>query len=225
MSIYTDTVLREILISEKGGIRDAEKINLYPFLEESLTPIGYDLRIGDEYSLSSHASKIPLKDNEEFSIRSNETVFIKSLECLTMPGNKSLSGLVLSKVSITGKDLNIAATTIDPDWSGYLLIVMHNQSKNEIKLKKGQQICTAVFIENKLPSTKPSNKDNNRNDLLINNWNDLNNKTKQKRAIKKALPSGIIIFSLFIGYYIFGNAPGLAASVAVGVALSNFFSR
>ncbi|MCX6151503.1 MAG: hypothetical protein NTX22_13310 [Ignavibacteriales bacterium] len=225
MSLLTDTTLQRIIDRTSSDNILEDKIRLSPFIEESLTPIGYDLRIGYEYSISSRANKFKIKDDEEFKVKPNETAFITTLEKLTMPSNKMYSGLVVSKVSITAKGIINDTTTIDPDWSGNLLLVLHNLSKNEITLKQGQQVSTIVFLENKEPSSKSCNKDNNRNALLIDIWNELNNKAKRKEKVKQFISPAIIITSFFIGNYFFGNTTGLTAFVAIGVALSQFFKK
>jgi deoxycytidine triphosphate deaminase len=224
MGLLTDTDLNNLIhgnIEEK--ISD-EELTIYPYDKDLLTPIGYDLRIGNEYSISNKVGKIKLTNNEEFVVKSGETVLIRILERILMPKNNNISGLVVSKVSITAKGLINSTTTIDPDWNGNLLLVIHNHSKAHVKLKQGQAICTVMFFENKSPSTKPSEKFDKRNDLLVELWNELNSNAKRKQIFIKLLSPMIIMVSFLLGLWIFGNAPGLIAIVALGVALSQFIT-
>lgn len=225
MALLTDTSLRQIIYDKIDTPPTDEKITIYPFDDSSLTPVGYDLRIGNEYSISSEVGKRKLNENEEFTIKSGETALIRIYERIIMPKDKKISGIVVSKVSITAKGLINSATTIDPDWEGHLLLVLHNHSKSSVTLNQGQPICTALFFGNSSPSTKPSNKYDERNDLLVDFWNQLNSSAMKRKVFYKILSPVIIAISFFIGYYFFGNAPGLIASVASGVAISQYISN
>lgn len=223
MGLLTDTSLRARIQDEHDPSKlGADRIGIAPFSEDSLTPVGYDLRIGDEYSVSTRAEKRPLEKGAQFRIAPGETVFISSLERLTMPTSKLLSGLVVSKVSLTAQGMTNDTTTVDPDWSGNLLLVMHNMSKKAVLLRQGQAICTLVFLENAHASTKPSLKDNNRNALLLKLWSEINSSARRTATLRTALAPSLIMASFVCGLFFFQNNPGLVASVAVGVALSQF---
>ncbi|MGD1046739.1 MAG: hypothetical protein ABR936_15630 [Bacteroidota bacterium] len=222
MSLLTDSDLSKLISDKYETEPRKEQITIYPYDKKLLTPVGYDLRIGNEYSISNIIGKGKLKENEEFCVKSGETVFIRILERIAMPKNRNISGIVVSKVSITAKGLINSTTTLDPDWKGNLLLVLHNHSQSNIKLKQGQPICTVMFLENKTPSTKPSEKYDERNDLLVELWNEINSRAKRKKFFIKVSSPLIILLSFIIGLYCFGNAPGLVASVAIGVALSQF---
>lgn len=217
MAILTDTDLERI-INTPGNL------HIFPYEETCLTPLGYDLRIGKNYSTSSNLLEYCINDNESFIVKSGETVFIKILERITMPQDKSITGLIVSKVSITAKGLVHDTTTIDPDWSGDLLLVMHNLSKADIILKGHESICTVIFLSNNLPSVRSSNKPDGRNEILVNSWSSetkrINAKNSKLKFIKRVAPIFIIGASYMLGFLLWGNASGLIASVSVGVALS-----
>jgi len=221
MGVLTDTLLRERIDQEREPNQlHPGKIGITPYLEECLTPVGYDLRIGREYSVSHRASRYSLEPGESFKVRPRETVFITTLERLTMPSDRSLSGLVLSKVSITAEGLINDTTTVDADWSGNLLLVMHNMSRKAITLAQGQALCTLMFLTNDVPSTKPCQKDSKRNELLLERWSRLNGRVQFRARLRRVGPPLLILASLGLGHLVFKNAPGLIATVAVGVALS-----
>jgi deoxycytidine triphosphate deaminase len=225
MALLTDTDLLKIIFSESDKKPSNEHVTILPYAESSLTPVGYDLRIGNEYSVSSVVGQITLSEKEEFKIEAGETALIRIYEKIIMPKNKSISGIVVSKVSITAQGLINSTTTIDPDWSGHLLLVLHNHSKTHVLLKQGQPVCTALFFQNASSSTKPSEKYDSRNDLLVNFWNKITKNAMKKRRFYNFVSLFIIILSFVIGYSIFGNAPGLIASVALGVAISQYFAN
>lgn len=193
-----------------------DELKVVPFSEDFLTPVGYDIGIGSSISLSSNPERKELLHEEKFIVEPGDTVFISSLERIEMPGDKSLSGMVVSKVSISATGLVHDTTTIDADWKGNLLIVMHNLSQKPIELMQGQRICTIVFFKNQTNSKKPSFKEDNRNDVLLKTFNANTKSYKKKKTRKTAFAFIVPIICFVAGFIYFGNAPGIIASVAIG---------
>lgn len=225
MSLLTDTDIKELICTDEVWEDQNEKIHIHPFAEESLTPIGYDLRVGNLYSSASNAGPFKLKENDSIIIEPRDTALITTLETVDMPKDRYISALILSKVSQVSKGLSHISTTIDPDWNGHLLIAVHNNSKNKIELNFGDAFCTVVFFENKSPSTKNCNKYPGRLDVFINEWSSKARKAKSKERFKIWISPGIIFLSVALGYYLFGNNSGFIATVAAGVALSQIIKN
>ncbi len=223
MSLLTDTDLRSMICSEQEWT-DKNKIHIYPFLESNLTPVGYDLSVGDSYASASKPGRIDIKQGDGVTIKPGDTVLITTLEKIGMPQNRTVSALVLSKVSKVSKGLSHISTTIDPDWKGELLVAIHNHSRISVSIGYGETFCTVVFFENKSPATKDCGKDQRRADILVNEWTEVVRKSNQKLKIKEILevliPIGIILIFSFTGYLYFGNSPGFGTMTALGVALS-----
>src|SRR5689334_23031209 len=117
--LLTDTDIKEVLSpSSTGGFQESvnrgnwtdsqNKLLIYPFRDTNgvdakndlLTPIGYDLTIGDRYLSFRRKRKILLGPNESLTIAPGETVLILTEEYLGLPKNKSIGGLIHSKVSL-----------------------------------------------------------------------------------------------------------------------------
>jgi len=220
MSLLTDTDLSKIICTDEICEDKVKKIQIFPFAEKSLTPVGYDLRVGNLYSSAFKSDKFKLTKDDKIIIDPRDTVLITTLESINMPTDRSISALILSKVSKVSEGLSHISTTIDPDWKGPLLIAMNNHSKNKVELNCGDAFCTVVFFENKSPSTKKCGKEPGRNDLFMKQWIHEARKVKQKEMLKTFVSPGIIILSLIIGYSFFGNNPGFIATTAAGVAIS-----
>ena len=219
MSLLTDTDLTNLFCTtENWG--DKNKIYLYPFDEKSLTPVGYDIRVGEKYSSALKTDHFTLREGELIEIKPKDTILITSLEKIGMPKNRKISALILSQVSKVSKGLSHISTTIDPDWEGKLLIAIHNHSRDKVELRFGEPFCTVVFFENKSPSTKDCCKIPDRLDIYEQKWIEQTKKAKKKELIKSMIPALIIIISIPIGYLWFGNNPGFVATVASGVAVS-----
>jgi deoxycytidine triphosphate deaminase len=211
MSLLTDTDLEPILsdnLQEQAG----DKLVLSPFEEKCLTPVGYDLRVGKTYTVSDMGRKRKdLKQGETITLQPGTTALISTLEFVRMPKDKSITGLIESKVSQVSKGLSHVSTTVDPDWRGNLLIAIHNHA--------------IVFIKNVSPSTRDCDKQPGRLDIFLDTFQDRSLKAQKIRNRKDFLPPAIVAIAGIGGYLVFGNTPGFVASVAGGVAISQFVER
>jgi len=219
MSLLTDTDLKNIICSESNWT-DRNKLHIHPFFEDCLTPVGYDLRIGSPYSSALKGGTFKIKEDEKIAISPGDTVLITTLEKVGMPKNRTVSALIVSKVSKVSKGLSHVSTTIDPDWEGNLLITIHNHSRENVNLNFAEPFCTTVFFENKSPSTKDCEKAAGRLDIFLNEWVNVTQKVQRKSIVKGLVPIAIIAIMGGLGYLIFGNNPGFVAMTAIGVGLS-----
>ena len=137
-----------------------------------------------------------------------------------MPQDRSISGLIMSKVSKVSQGLSHISTTIDSDWAGPLLIAITNHSRNTIKLPVSEPFCTVVFLENKSPASKSSRKPPGRFDILVRQMSTTAGKAEKRGKFKIGGLIAIIAGFAGIGYAIFGNEPGFIAMTAAGIALA-----
>ncbi|MBN2845536.1 MAG: hypothetical protein JXQ25_06070 [Deltaproteobacteria bacterium] len=227
MSLLTDTDVRLILCNEKGWT-DKSKLHIYPYEEECLTPIGYDVRVGNQYASAIDAAIFELGSDGKVEIRPGDTVLITTLENIEMPLDRSISAFITSKVSKVSLGLSHISTNIDPDWKGKLLIAMHNPSLETIALNVGESFCTLNFIKNLSPSTKDCGKEPGRTDVLLNKF--VSNvkaarepELRKKKRRNMLISCGqiiMILLSLLVGCYFFQNGSGTIATTAVGIALA-----
>jgi deoxycytidine triphosphate deaminase len=233
MSLLTDTDLKKIVFSEREWI-DKSKLYIHPFDNESLTPIGYDVRVGPQYASAIDAEIYQIGSDDIVIIKPRDIVLITTLEYIGMPNSRLISAFITSKVSNVSKGLSHISTNIDPDWKGPLLIAIHNPSQKTISLKYGARLCTINFIENKSPSTKECGKEPGRSDILLQQFIKDVKKAREKEIIQNKKNNRKIYFCRFsiiflislLGYLLFKSTPGFIAMTALGVALSNlFYSR
>jgi deoxycytidine triphosphate deaminase len=221
MSLLTDTDLNKILNTELGEATE-DSLTIYPYSKDSLTPVGYDLRVGKTIANSDRLGRKTLSEGDCFTISPGSTALITTLENISMPKKRSISGLIESKVSKVSRGLSHISTTVDPDWNGNLLIAIHNHSSEKIKLTYGEAFCTIIFIANQSPSTKVCNKQPGRLDVLMEKFDQENARATKRRIFKEVLPPIIVLIAGALGYFIFGNSPGFAALVAIGTAISQY---
>src|SRR5690349_14237203 len=95
------------------------KILIHPWDDKKLTPIGYDLSVGSVYVSYKARQKIHFSNGDKVLIHPGETVLIATEEYIGLPGNKTIGGLIESKVSQVSKGLSHVSTTLDTDWEGH----------------------------------------------------------------------------------------------------------
>jgi deoxycytidine triphosphate deaminase len=231
MTILTDTDISEKLSCDYDW-DDKSTLNIYPYSEESLTPVGYDLRAGGHYATSDEGLLIDLKEGMNITIFPKQTALITTRERISMPQNRSLSALIVSKVSKVSKGLSHVATTIDADWSGNLLIALTNHSYRKIVIGFEEAFCTVIFFANHKHSTKLCGKQDGRPDILLDDWAEISKQAieaekKNRRAKKRGLFISplIILLGAALGYTLFGpRQPAIIAMVGVSVGISQVYN-
>jgi deoxycytidine triphosphate deaminase len=221
VSLLTDTDIKKILVTESAESSE-DSLVISPYSEDSLTPIGYDLRVGEEVATSDSSTRKKLSEKDSFVISPGTTALITTLENIEMPKTRVLSGLIESKVTKVAQGLSHISTTVDPDWKGNLLVVLHNHSNEKIKLTYGESFCTIVFIKNLSPSTKICNRQAGRMDVFIAKYDKETAKASKYKILKEISPPLIMLIVAICGYFIFGNSAGFSASVAIGTAISQY---
>lgn len=154
LTMLTDTDIKRAL---------GRHIWIQPYNEDNLTPVGYDFSVADfVYSLQSGPIE-PI--NSLYEILPGETVLILTKELLWV--SKRIGGSFHSKVSLVSKGFSHISTTLDPDWSGRLLIAMTNQSKQKLNLHEGETFVTLILFYTRSMATKRHNKPERRRDILL----------------------------------------------------------
>lgn len=218
-AVYTDTDLRQILCVEETCSTD-DLLQIFPYSEDSLTPVGYDLRVGGQYTSTKLRKTGEAALGDEIVIPPGDTCFVTTLEIVGMPKSRRLSGLVVSTVSMVARGLSHVSTSIDADWSGKLMIVLHNHAPHDVRLKVGERLCTAIFLSNRTPTTKLCGVFAGRNDVFRDRLLEATRRSRRRREGSAILFVLIIPLGLLAGYAVFGNHPGIIATTAASIAVS-----
>lgn len=225
MSLLTNTNIKQIL-SQNISEESQEKLVIFPLDEDCITPVGYDLRVGNDYIINGEEKK--LSDDQELKIAPREIALIHTLEEVRMPKNKTLSGIINSKVSLSCKGLSNISTTVDADWNGRLLIAVHNHSNKNITLKFREAFCTIIFFENKSPAKEGRySKPHGRPDILTEAFKKNTRSTPSIVVfIINCIPPLFSVASLWVAAKLFSEKPILiSATVAIGVFVSNYITK
>ncbi|MFB2768796.1 deoxycytidine deaminase [Pelatocladus sp. BLCC-F211] len=121
-----------------------EGLFIEPFDKKYLTPVGYDLRVGKEVFSWNKKRVIEIEKDGSIQIEPNDTIVIKTLEDISL--SKKVSATIHAMVSkIITKGFSDISTTVDPGWSGKLLISIHNHRDSYTELRFAEPFCTICF--------------------------------------------------------------------------------
>lgn len=110
-----------------------------------LTPVGYDLRVGEKIWLLNIGEKIELKEGKSVEIPPRMRFAVESLEKIKMKEN--MIALIATRISLLWNGLTSLGTKIDPMFQDRLLLIFSNDSDTPLRLVYGQQICNVIFFE------------------------------------------------------------------------------
>jgi deoxycytidine triphosphate deaminase len=154
---------RMSLLTDKDITKLRERdIVIEPYLEDGLTPAGYDFHVGSfVYSLES--GLLEPKDGC-YELQPENTILILTKESLWV--SKRLGGSFHSKVSLVSQGLSSISTTLDPNWFGPLLIAIRNNNKIVFPMKEGQAFVTLQLFKVSTPTTTKPGKPSHRLDII-----------------------------------------------------------
>jgi deoxycytidine triphosphate deaminase len=147
------------------------KLLIYPFQEDCLTPIGYDLTVGSRWLALTRQERFSLGPGDRLSILAGETALITTEEYIGMPTSYQYGGIIQSKVSQVSRGLSHISTTIDTDWEGRLLIAVTNNMPYPVSIEYGKPFCTMMLFKTLSASKKRSDKPPGRRDI-VEQWMD-----------------------------------------------------
>ena len=224
MALLTNVDILQIISNDVSN-EGVDKLIISPYDSEGITPVGYDLRIGDSYVIGGEEKS--LSAGGEVKIIPRGIALVRTLEEIRMPKNKMLSGIITSKVSLSCRGISNISTTVDADWKGCLLIAIHNNSSKEIILKHGDQFCTILFLENKSAAKDGKYaKPHKRTDILTEAFKKNTKNAPILTFFVNCIPPLFAVVSLFVaGKFFSGEAYMISASVAVGVFLSTYVTK
>jgi len=203
--VFSDEDINKAMKDYQNNPEDG--LYIEDFENNSLTPVGYDLRVGEEGFSWKKKRIIPIKQEGKIQIEANDTVVIRTLESLSL--SKKVSATIHSIVSkVIPKGLSDISTTIDPGWTGKLLISVHNNRDSSTELSFGERLCTVCFYKVGLESKKNRGTSENRDDL----WEQVrekareeeeriknaNNQEENKRKAENANRERLLIFLIIV---------------------------
>lgn len=140
---------------------------VYPPIQKSFTPLGYDLSVGAAVTLVSKALGSPSASYDAFetsetpqkiNIPPKSALSIVTREKVWLSGR--VSGFLFSRGSYASQGLVLSASTIDPNWEGQMLMRLFNSNDHDIDIDCTQPFVTMVLWTNygtcqSVPSSHP----------------------------------------------------------------------
>jgi len=157
MTGLSDSAIRAKLIPEEDALkakewfkrRDWEKIEdrvlIYPFDNDKLGPLSYDLSVGDEVYSIRKGIKVDVTKEKEVLIEPGETVLVLTAEYVALP--RIIFGTIDMRARVVFEGIIASSTKVDPTWYGKLTIGVTNHSKDAIKFRHGESFCSLVLFE------------------------------------------------------------------------------
>ncbi|MBW4678723.1 MAG: deoxycytidine deaminase [Microcoleus vaginatus WJT46-NPBG5] len=161
--MFSDVDIEREIVARK---KDPEKgIAIEPFEKKSLTPVGYDLRVGKRGFSLKNKRELNIEGKTKIEIQPNDTVVIETLESVSL--SKKIGATIHSMASLVVlQGLSHISTTIDPGWSGKLLISFHNYRDSFVELEFKEVFCTVCFYRVESEAKVPLVREADRDDLL-----------------------------------------------------------
>lgn len=169
----------------------------------------------------SPRKEIDIEKERDIEIEPNDTVVIETLESVSL--SKEVGATIhamVSKAVLYG--LSHISTTIDPGWTGKLLISVSNNRDSSVVLRFRDSFCTVCFhkmeSESKVPLGRPADRDDIWESLL-----EISRQEKKKKE-KENVSRNILIISfimivLFFGVFVSLKNPDLGSALAAFIAL------
>lgn len=125
-------------LSDKGivGAIKHGDLRIEPFEESSLSPAGYDLRAGEDYTIPPGKAKL---------IHTIERVELSSTLC----------GQLFLRSSFAREGMVGSFALVDPGFRGQLTLAVHNLGEKEISIAKGERVAQLVLCRLGKPAAKP----------------------------------------------------------------------
>lgn len=217
--MFSDTDIKEQIEQRKNN--PTKGIFIEPFEEKYLTPVGYDFRVGVKGFSWKNKREIDIEKDKCIEILPNDTVVIETLESVSL--SKEVGATIhamVSKAVLYG--LSHISTTIDPGWTGKLLISVSNYRDSSIELRFRDSFCTVCFhkmeSESKVNLGRPADRDDIWETLL-----NISRQEKKKRekgnTSRNMLIISFIIIVLFSGIFVSLKNPDLGSALAAFIAL------
>lgn len=121
-----------------------------PFEESCLTPVGYDIRVGEKIILLTSSKEELINENKPISIPPRERFALESLEKVLL--SEDMFALIFTRIKLAWRGLTSLGTKVDPKFKDNLVLVFSNESSQPIKLKYKERICNIMFFRYEKPS-------------------------------------------------------------------------
>src|SRR5579863_7710588 len=162
--------------------------------EESITPVGYDVRAGDVVFSYAHKKVSSLRQSE-CEVAPGDTVFISSLEKFFL--SNKIGGFTVARLGPQLEGLQLSACSVDPTWQGELLIILTNVGRKPDKITYKDRLMTLCLVWMASPSTKQIERRRWDNDNIHIKFREIEKEASRDHA--KSVAIDLVVLALIIG--------------------------
>jgi deoxycytidine triphosphate deaminase len=143
MSVYSNKDI-EKTVNEKD-------IAICPLNKDSITPLGYDISIGEIITLSSDNGSKLIKSNGKIEIPPKSLNIVVAKEFIWL--SKNVMGTLHSRGTLAARGIFTNSTNVDPNFAGQMVMSLYNLSDKTIILEEKSHFITLVFHSVSTPTT------------------------------------------------------------------------
>lgn len=217
--MFSDEDIRKQI--ELAENKPGQGIKIEPFALKNLTPVGYDIRVGKQAFSWNKRCVTNIERTGTLEIGPKDTVVIETYESVSL--SKNISATIHAMATLTIEhSLSHISTTIDPGWTGTMLIAIHNPRKTSVQLDFKSSFCTVCFYQVKSQSQIALGREPDRADL----WRRLKNIANQQKNEERK--NNLIYFILAVISLSFACGVvgwiSFKGNTALGAVLATLFS-
>ncbi len=118
-------------------------IVICPLVESSITPLGYDISIGEIITLSSESGNKLAKVNGKIEIPAKSLSIVIAKEFIWLSGN--VVGTLHSRGTLACKGIFTNSTNVDPNFGGQMVMSIYNTTDRTVVLDEDAPFITLIF--------------------------------------------------------------------------------
>jgi deoxycytidine triphosphate deaminase len=135
MSVYSNKDLKRNI--------NKKDIVICPLAEASITPLGYDISIGEIITLSSKSGNKLVKANGKIEIPAKSLNIVIAKELIWLSGN--VVGTLHSRGTLACKGIFTNSTNVDPNFGGQMVMSIYNTTDRIVLLDEDAPFITLIF--------------------------------------------------------------------------------
>ena len=135
MSVYSNKDLKRNI--------NKKDIVICPLAEASITPLGYDISIGEIITLSSESGNKLVKANGKIEIPAKSLNIVIAKEFIWLSGN--VVDTLHSRGTLACKGIFTNSTNVDPNFGGQMVMSIYNTTDRTVLLDEDAPFITLIF--------------------------------------------------------------------------------
>jgi deoxycytidine triphosphate deaminase len=125
-------------------------IVIVPINKNSITPLGYDISIGEIITLSSASGDKILKEGGNIKIPPKSLNIVVAKEFIWL--SKNVIGTLHARGTLAAKGILTNSTNVDPNFGGQMIMSLYNSSDRTVILNEEDSFITLIFHTSLTPT-------------------------------------------------------------------------